>query len=84
MRETLGKQIDRLAKYIMEEHPQEIKSEGAVDTAIQIMARNKNRMTEFAGDCVYKALNPKSKMDTPNTVYFRIDKKLKKWKSIND
>ncbi len=83
-KENLGKQIDRLAKYIMENYPQELKGEGAIDTAIQIMAKNKNRMTEFAGDCVWKALNPKSKMCTPNTVYIRIEKELKNWKSLNE
>lgn len=40
---------------------------------------NKHSMTCFAADMVYKALNPKSTMCTPNCVYIKMEAELENW-----
>ena len=40
----LKDQIEMLAKYIMEKHPEAIKNEGACDTAIQIMKQQQGKI----------------------------------------
>lgn len=38
----------------------------------------------FAGDMVYKALNPDSKMNTPNMMYVALEMKFDEWVEIGN
>lgn len=43
---------------------------------------NYNEVIEFAGECVYRALNPESKMTVPNMVYIAVEKKLDAFETL--
>ena len=97
--ESLTKQINILAKFIMETcegYPNA--NEGAIDCAIRIIKDHKGELLrseldhrldtrrvaiEFCAERSYRISNPDSKMDVPSLVYEITEKAYDKW-SIKD